>query len=97
MNHLIEDKREQLNQLRKRFNVERLELFGSGREWRFMKSSGDLVRARLRKAESDLASARLCLSAAQRLDTACFHARQAATVKAGQSSEKTGSIAVEVR
>ena len=43
-----------------------------------MKSRDDLVRARLRKAESDLASVRLCLSAAEGLDTACFHAQQAA-------------------
>lgn len=43
-----------------------------------MKSRGDLVRARLRKAESDLSSARLCLSAGEGLDPACFHAQQAA-------------------
>ncbi len=43
-----------------------------------MKSKVDLVRAWLRKAESDLASAGLCLSAGEALDTACFHAQQAA-------------------
>jgi HEPN domain-containing protein len=43
-----------------------------------MKSKVDLVRARLRKAESDLASAELCLSAGKAFDTACFHAQQAA-------------------
>lgn len=43
-----------------------------------MKSKVDLVRGRLRKAESDLASADLCLSAGEALDTACFHAQQAA-------------------
>ena len=43
-----------------------------------MKSKDDLVRGRLRKAESDLASAGLCLSAGEALDTACFHAQQAA-------------------
>ncbi len=43
-----------------------------------MKSKEDLVRGRLRKAESDLASAGLCLSAGKALDTACFHAQQAA-------------------
>ncbi len=43
-----------------------------------MKSKVDLVRGRLRKAESDLASARLCLSAGEAFDTVCFHAQQAA-------------------
>ncbi len=43
-----------------------------------MKSKDDLVRGRLRKAESDLASASLCLSAGKALDAACFHAQQAA-------------------
>jgi len=45
-----------------------------------MKSNADSVRARLCKAESDLASAGLCLSAGESLDTACFHAQQAAGV-----------------
>ena len=39
-----------------------------------MKSKADLVRGWLRKAESDLATAGLCVSAAEALDTACFHA-----------------------
>lgn len=43
-----------------------------------MKSRVDLVRGWLRKAESDLAGAGLCVSAGQALDTACFHAQQAA-------------------
>jgi HEPN domain-containing protein len=43
-----------------------------------MKSTDDLVRGWVRKAESDLTNARLCLAAAQALDTACFHAQQAA-------------------
>jgi HEPN domain-containing protein len=43
-----------------------------------MKSKADLVRGWLRKADSDLANAQLCLSAGQALDTACFHAQQAA-------------------
>ena len=42
------------------------------------KGRADLVRGFLRKAESDLASARTCLSARQALDTVCFHAQQAA-------------------
>lgn len=62
-----------------------------------MKSRNDLVRARLRKAESDLASARLCLSAGEGLDAACFHSQQAASVQDGHGSEKTGMMAVEVR
>lgn len=43
-----------------------------------MKSRTDLVRGWLRKADSDLANAQLCLAAGQALDTACFHAQQAA-------------------
>lgn len=43
-----------------------------------MKSRTDLVRGWLAKAEGDLTNARLCLSAGQALDTACFHAQQAA-------------------
>jgi HEPN domain-containing protein len=43
-----------------------------------MKTKADLVRGWLRKAESDLTNAGLCLSAGQALDTACFHAQQAA-------------------
>ena len=43
-----------------------------------MKSKADLVKSWLRKAESDLTNAGLCISAEQALDTACFHAQQAA-------------------
>ena len=43
-----------------------------------MKSKTDLVKGLVRKAESDLANAEMCLSAKQSLDTACFHAQQAA-------------------
>lgn len=43
-----------------------------------MKNIRDLVRGWLRKADSDLASAALCVSASQALDAACFHAQQAA-------------------
>jgi HEPN domain-containing protein len=43
-----------------------------------MKTKADLVRGWLLKAESDLANAGMCLAAGQALDTACFHAQQAA-------------------
>ena len=43
-----------------------------------MKTVADLVRGWLRKAESDLTSAGLCLGAGEALDTVCFHAQQAA-------------------
>ena len=43
-----------------------------------MKNKADLVRGWLRKAESDLTNAGLCLESGQALDTACFHAQQAA-------------------
>ena len=43
-----------------------------------MKNQADLVKSWLRKAESDLANARLCLNAQAALDTVCFHAQQAA-------------------
>jgi HEPN domain-containing protein len=43
-----------------------------------MKSRDDLVWGWLRKAESDLANARLYVAAGEALDTACFHAQQAA-------------------
>jgi len=43
-----------------------------------MKTKADLVKGWLRKAESDLLNARICLEAGQSLDTACFHAQQAA-------------------
>jgi len=38
----------------------------------------DLARGLVRKAESDLQNVRLCLSSGMALDTACFHAQQAA-------------------
>ena len=43
-----------------------------------MKSRHDLVKGHLRKAESDLANLDLCISSGIALDTACFHAQQAA-------------------
>jgi HEPN domain-containing protein len=43
-----------------------------------MKSLEDLARGWWRKGDSDLANAQLCLTANQSLDTACFHAQQAA-------------------
>jgi HEPN domain-containing protein len=43
-----------------------------------MKSKADLVRGWLLKANSDLTNAGLCLDTDQALDTACFHAQQAA-------------------
>ncbi len=43
-----------------------------------MKTKSDLVKSMLRKAASDLTNAAMCLSAGQSLDTACFHAQQAA-------------------
>lgn len=43
-----------------------------------MKTVADLVRGWLRKAESDLVSAELCLEAGRALDVVCFHAQQAA-------------------
>ena len=43
-----------------------------------MKTQADLVRGLLRKAESDLTNARLCLAAGEALDTVCFHAQQGA-------------------
>jgi HEPN domain-containing protein len=43
-----------------------------------MKTKADLVSGWLLKAESDLTNARMCLAAGQALDTACFHAQQAA-------------------
>jgi HEPN domain-containing protein len=46
-----------------------------------MKSDWDTAQGWLRKAESDLAAAELCLNAGKSLDTACFH-RQQATEKA---------------
>jgi HEPN domain-containing protein len=43
-----------------------------------MKTRADLVKGWLRKAESDLANAELCLPSGRALDTVCFHAQQAA-------------------
>ena len=43
-----------------------------------MKTRADLVKGWLLKAEADLTNAGLCLSAGEALDTACFHAQQAA-------------------
>lgn len=43
-----------------------------------MRTRADLVRGWLLKAESDLTNAGMCLVAGQALDTACFHAQQAA-------------------
>jgi HEPN domain-containing protein len=43
-----------------------------------MKSRSDLVKGWLRKAESDLTNAQMCLDSGKVLDTACFHAQQAA-------------------
>ncbi|MDO9541139.1 MAG: HEPN domain-containing protein [Kiritimatiellia bacterium] len=55
-----------------------------------MKNHDDLARAWWRKGESDLTNARMCLAANQVLDTACFHAQQAAEkyLKAYMSSNK---------
>lgn len=43
-----------------------------------MKNHEDLARAWWRKGDSDLINARMCLEAKRALDTACFHAQQAA-------------------
>lgn len=43
-----------------------------------MKTTADLVKGWIGKADSDLANAQLCLAANTSLDTACFHAQQAA-------------------
>ena len=43
-----------------------------------MKTQADLVKGWLRKADSDLTNAGLCIEREQALDTACFHAQQAA-------------------
>ncbi len=43
-----------------------------------MKSLADAVNGWFRKGDSDLATVRVCLGADQCLDTACFHAQQAA-------------------
>ncbi len=43
-----------------------------------MKTTDDLVEGWIRKADSDLANAQLCVASSTALDTACFHAQQAA-------------------
>lgn len=43
-----------------------------------MKTKADAVKGWLRKADSDLANVKACLQMNQALDTACFHAQQAA-------------------
>jgi len=43
-----------------------------------MKGDQDVARGWLRKADSDLSNAELCLAAGKALDTACFHCQQAA-------------------
>lgn len=43
-----------------------------------MKKKADLVKGWFRKGDSDMANVRACLSLDQCLDTACFHAQQAA-------------------
>ena len=43
-----------------------------------MKTKADLVQGWLLKAESDIANVQMCLASNQALDTACFHAQQAA-------------------
>lgn len=43
-----------------------------------MKNHEDLARGWWRKGDSDLENARMCVEAGRALDTACFHAQQAA-------------------
>ena len=43
-----------------------------------MKTASDLAHGWLRKAESDLSAARVCVRAGTALDVACFHCQQAA-------------------
>lgn len=43
-----------------------------------MKNHEDLARGWWRKGDSDLENARMCVEAGRSLDTACFHAQQAA-------------------
>ena len=43
-----------------------------------MKDNRDVASGWLRKADSDLSNAALCLAAGTALDTACFHCQQAA-------------------
>ncbi len=53
-----------------------LRLFGRGLFC--MKTTADLVQGWVRKADSDLANAQLCIASNSSLDTACFHSQQAA-------------------
>jgi HEPN domain-containing protein len=43
-----------------------------------MKTTADLVKGWVSKADSDLENAQLCIAANASLDTACFHTQQAA-------------------
>jgi HEPN domain-containing protein len=43
-----------------------------------MKSNADAVKGWIKKGDSDLANVRMCLGGHDCLDTACFHAQQAA-------------------
>lgn len=43
-----------------------------------MKTTDDLVKGWINKADSDLANAHLCIAANVSLDTACSHTQQAA-------------------
>ena len=43
-----------------------------------MKSTEDMVRGWIKKADSDLENVSLCIDSNKALDTACFHAQQAA-------------------
>lgn len=43
-----------------------------------MKTTADAVRGWIKKAESDLANAEMCLGANKALDTGCFHFQQSA-------------------
>lgn len=43
-----------------------------------MKNNRDVAVGWMRKADSDLSNAEMCLAAAKSLDTACFHCQQAA-------------------
>ena len=43
-----------------------------------MKTTDDLVKGWIRKADSDLDNAALCIASNTSLDTACFHAQQGA-------------------
>jgi HEPN domain-containing protein len=57
-----------------------------------MKSNWDTAQGWLRKADSDLAAAEVCLTTRKALDAACFHCQQAA-----EKSLKAWLIATGVR